>query len=196
MRKKLDIAEKLKKLSEGKKEKPPIFKPRKVGEIEEGVKKKGVEESKERLYKVKGRKEEPPTRVTKPPIQPKPLSIKDLAIPASAYELFSIEIALDPTGKEKVMQLLSLRENPEVKLKWTVFRDPYMKEFDWLKREGLVQIRDDPLIYGREFDEGTLVASHIGDYTFSMGSYDLKTERLVELFIFGLNNARKYDLKV
>lgn len=156
MRKKLDIAEKLTKLSE---------------ENEE-------------------------LKVTKPPIQPRPLSIMDLVIPASAYELFSIEIAFDSREKEKVTQLLSLRENPEVKLKWTVFRDQDMKEFDWFKGEGLVQIRDDPPIYGREIDEGALVASHIGGYTFSMASYDLKTNDLEELFIFGLNNARKYDLKV
>jgi hypothetical protein len=171
MRKKLDMAEKLKKLS---KEGLPIFKPKKASDIE-------------------GREKEPPAGATGFPLALS--SIRDLAIPESSYEMFSIEVAFDSAEKEKLMQLLALRENPEIKVKWTVLRDEDVRQFDWMKKEGLSQIRADPPVFARDFFEGALVACHIGDYTFSMAGHGIKVEELVELFISGLENAEKYELK-
>lgn len=154
MYKKLDIEEKVKQLLEEKRDDSPILKPRNAEKIKE----------------------------TKPLLWPGQLSIKDLAIPVSVDELFSMEITVDFTETEELIQLLSLRENPEVKLKWTVQRDPYMEELDWLKKQGLVQARNDLPVYSRELDEGTLIVSHIGDYTFSFASYDLKIDKMLEIF--------------
>lgn len=171
MRKKLDMAEKLRKLT---KEGLPIFKPKKTSDIEE-------------------QKKELPAGAAGFPLALS--SIRDLAIPESSYEMFSIEIAFDSAEKEKIMQLLALRENPEIKVKWTVLRDEDVRQFDWMKREGLAQIRAEPPVFAREFFDGALVASHMGDYTFSMAGNGIKVEELVELFISGLENAEKYDLK-
>lgn len=133
-------------------------------------------------------KEEAPP-IEKPTARPAHLPIGKLAIPDSAYELFSIEAAVDPTGN-RVTQLLGLRDDPKVRVKWTVIRDAEQKEFDWLRIAGLTLIRSDRSIYGRKLEDGALVVSHADGYTFSMASRSMELEELVELFVSGLGYVK------
>lgn len=121
----------------------------------------------------------------------RPSSIKNLAIPASKLkELLSIKITCDPTENEKVAQTLSLKKNHKIEAKWVVFRDPDMHEFSKLKERGITLIKEDPPIYGIKLKEGIILASHKGNYTFTMGSYDIKVEDLKRFFEIGLNHAK------
>lgn len=171
MRKKVDIAEKLERLSKEEGVAPPAFSPKRAGEIEE----------------------KPLVGPTGLPI---PSSVKDLTIPESTFELFTIEVTTDPSEKERATQLLGLREDPRVKVVWTVLKDVDSKEFEVLKSEKLLRIRSYVPMYGKKFHSGGLLVSHQRDYTFSMASHDMKIEELVRLFEHGLENAGKYELKV
>jgi peptidoglycan hydrolase CwlO-like protein len=164
MRKKLNISEKLRKMSEATLGKGlPILRRRRA--------KEGVSET--------GRLR----------------SIKDLAIPSSELrDVLSKEVVCDPTESRNLVQLLSLKKKPEIEVKWTVFRDPDRKEFKWFKDRGGSPTKEDPSILALKFDGGTVLASHTGRYTFTMGSYNLGVEELTRIFETGLNHARKYDL--
>jgi hypothetical protein len=171
MRKKVDIAEKLERLSKEEGVTSLAFNPKRAVEIEE----------------------KPLVGPTGLPI---PSSIKDLTIPESAFELFTLEVTTDPSEKERASQLLGLREDPRAKVMWTVVKDADSKEFETLKSEKLVRIRSYPSMYGREVHGGALLVSHQGGYTFSMASRDIKIKELVRLFEYGLECTWKYELKV
>ncbi len=168
MQKRLDIKEKLQKMSEKMGTDPPILKAKDPDEIED-VRAGDI-------------------------VQERLSSIEDLAIPASVDELREIEIV---HTQGKLIQNLSLKEHPEVNLRWTVFNDPDKGEFDFLISEGMVRIEENPPIYVLEIGGGggILFVSHIGDYTFSMGGYDIKRGNLLKLFMSGLNSARRFKLK-
>lgn len=170
MRKKIDIAEKLERLSKEEGATLPAFSPKRAGEIEEKT-------------------------LIGPTGLPYPSSIKELAIPESSFDLFTVEVTTDPSEGERATQLLGLREDPRVKVQWAVLKDVASKEFEGLKAEKLVRIKSYIPMYGREIRGGALLVSHQGDYTFSMASHDMKIEDLVDFFIYGLENAKKYELK-
>lgn len=173
MRKKHDIAEKLEKLSKsGSEDGPIILGPKKADAIEER-----------------------PGVATGPSGKPISSSIKDLTIPESAFELFTIEVTTDPREQERASQLLGLREDPRVKVQFTVLKDPSSVEFEDLKSENLKLIKSYLPIYGGEFD-GSVLISHQGDYTFSIASHELKIEDLLRLFEYALECAWRYELKV
>jgi hypothetical protein len=172
MRKKNDIAEKLEKLSREEGTVLPAFSAKKASEITEQ-----------------------PKAVIGPSGKPIPGSIKDLTIPESAFELFTIEVATDPNEGKMAAQLLGLREEPGAKVKLTVLKDADSLEFEELKSENLRPIKSYLPIYGHKFPYGALLISHQGDYTFSMASRDMKIEELLRLFEYGLECAWKYELK-
>jgi hypothetical protein len=175
MKKRLDIKKKLQKMSEKsdvsdrRGTDSPLLKARDPGEIEDG----GAGET----------------------ILDRPASIEDLAIPASVDELEGKGERLEVVRESgELIQTLSLKGNPEISVRWTVFNDPDLTEIDFLKSEGLVRIEENPPIYVLEIGGGTLFVSHVGDYTFSMGGCDIKGGRLLKLFMSGLNNARRFEL--
>ncbi len=174
MQKRLDIKKKLQKMSDmsdGRETDSPLLKARDPGEIE-------VDRAGETILD-------------------RPASINDLAIPASVDELEGEEEGMEAVHESgELIQTLSLKENPEINVRWTVFNDPDLTEFDFLKSEGLVRIEENPPIYVLEIGGGTLFVSHVGDYTFSMGGYDIKEGHLLKLFMSGLNNARRFELGV
>jgi hypothetical protein len=172
MRKKHDIAEKLEKLSkDGSEDDLVILGPKKASGIEEK-----------------------PKVAVGPSGKPISSSIKDLTIPESAFELFTLELATDPQEKERASQLLGLREDPDAKVQFTVLKDPDSKEFEDIKSENLKLIKSYLPIYGGEFD-GSVLISHQGDYTFSIASRELKISDLLRLFEYALESAWKYELK-
>ena len=173
MRKKHDIAEKLEKLSKSESEEGPvILGPKRASGIDEK-----------------------PKVAVGPSGRPISSSIKDLTIPESSFELFTIEVATDPRETERASQLLGMREDPGVKVQFTVLKDQNAKEFEEMKNEKLKPIKSYLPIYGGEFD-GAVLTSHQGDYTFSIASRNLKISDLLRLFEYALECAWKYELKV
>ena len=172
MRKKKDIAEKLEKLSKEEGTTLPVFSAKKASEIKER-----------------------PKVVTRHSGKPIPQSIKDLTIPESAFELFTIEVTTDPREEKRAAQLLGLREEPGVKVKLTVLKDTDSIEFEELKSENLRLVKSYLPIYGCTFPYGAVLTSHQGDYTFSMASHDVKIEELLRLFEYALECAWEHELK-
>ena len=174
MRKKHDIAEKLEKLSKGGSEEGPIILgPKRADAIGER-----------------------PLIAVGPSGKPISRSMKDLTIPESSFELFTIEVATDPQEEERASQLLGLREDPKVKVQFTVLKDPSSVEFEEMKGENLKLVKSYLPIYGNELLKGSVLISHQGDYTFSIASHDLKISDLLRLFEYALECAWRYELKV
>jgi len=135
-----------------------------------------------------------PRAVKGPSGKPIPGSIKDLTIPESAFELFTIEVTTDPGERKMATQLLGLREDPKVKVKLTVLEDKESIEFEGLKSENLRLVKSYLPIYGQEFPGGAVLISHQGTYTFSMASHDMKIEDLLRMFEYAIECAWKYEL--
>ncbi len=118
--------------------------------------------------------------------------IKELTLPEEKLSrLFKIETSYT---EDTLTQVLTAWRDSEKSVKWTVTRDKHGEEFYSLKSEGLVKMKDDPPIYGLEFDSGALIATHMGEYTFIMGCYNFDVKTLVKVFAVGLENARRYNL--
>ena len=79
-------------------------------------------------------------------------------------------------------------------IKWTAKIDKHGAEFYSLKGEGLMKMKDNPPIYGMEFDDGALISTHMGEYTFTMGCYKFDVKTLVKIFAFGIENAKRFTL--
>jgi|GEM_PF-2444195 len=120
-------------------------------------------------------------------------SIRDLAIPEQKLsKLFKIETKY--TTDMLIQVFTSWRDSKKV-IKWTVKQDEKREEFNTLKNEGLSKLKENPPVYGIEVDNGALIASHIGSYTFIMGCKNLDLATLTKLFGFGLENARRFELE-
>ncbi len=118
--------------------------------------------------------------------------IKELAIPEEKLsKLFKIETSYT---ENTLTQMLTAWKDPEKELKWTVKHDKHGEEFYSLKNEGLQKMKDNPPIYGMEFEDGAIIASHMGEYTFTMGCYNFDLKSLVKIFAFGLENAKRFNL--
>lgn len=118
--------------------------------------------------------------------------INELVIPEEKLsKLFKIQTSYT---ENTLTQMLTAWKDPEKVLKWTVKHDKHGEEFYSLKDEGLQKMKDNPPIYGMEFDDGAIIASHMGEYTFTMGCYNFDIKSLVKVFAFGLENAKKFNL--
>jgi hypothetical protein len=170
MRKKIDIAEKLDKLSKEVGKTLPAFKKQA----------KAADEKPREKIALSGK--------------PYPLSIKNLIIPESSMELFTKEVTLDPREEVKASQLCGMRDDPRIKVQFTVLKDKNEKEFEDLKSENFKLVKSYLPMYGHEFSGGAMLLLHQGDYTFSMASHELKIEKLIRLFEYALENAWKYEL--
>lgn len=120
-------------------------------------------------------------------------SIRDLAIPEQKLsKLFKIETKYTT---DSLIQIFTSWRDPKKVIKWTVKKDDKKDEFNSLKNEGLSKLRENPPVYGIEVDNGALIASHIGSYTFIMGCKNLDLTTLTKLFGYGLENARRFELE-
>ncbi len=79
-------------------------------------------------------------------------------------------------------------------MKWTVKNDKHGQEFYSLRNEGLMKMKENPPIYGMEFEDGALISTHMGEYTFIMGGYNFDVKTLVKIFAYGVENAKRYSL--
>jgi hypothetical protein len=118
--------------------------------------------------------------------------ISDLAIPAHKLsKLFNVETSYT---EDSLSQILTAWKDPEKIIKWTAKLDKHGREFYSLRGEGLIKMKDNPPIYGMEFDEGAVISTHIGDYTLIMGSHNFDVKSLVKIFAFGIENAKRFNI--
>ncbi len=119
-------------------------------------------------------------------------SISDLAIPSKKLSrLFKIETSFT---EDSLSQMLTAHKNAEKVIKWTAKRDRDAQEFYSLKEEGLMKMKSGPPVYGMEFDDGAVLATHMGDYTFIMGCYNFDVKTLVKIFAYGIDHAKRFNL--
>lgn len=158
MRKRLDLREKLKKLTEGEGEEELALKAKRPPA--EAVEEVGLE------YK---------------PAKERP--IRDFEVPANFQGLTSVSAFYDEEGIERLEQLLAIQATPDTALKWTVMRDPYAEKLTVVVQEGLVQIKTHPSIFAAELKEAVLLTAHLGRYTFVLGCTNLDLDSAAEVFI-------------
>ncbi len=155
MRKKLDLAEKLKKLTNESKE-TPVLRAIDAAEIE---------------------LRDPRSA---PPIDDFELELEGATVVAPM---------LDKAMGEHLEQLLSLQGGKEVK--WTASLDPYAEKFASMVEEGLLMMKTQPPVYGSRFRESAILASHMAGYTFTLASYEIEFDKLVEVFTSALKQAKE-----
>jgi len=190
MLKKTRLSEKLKKLKvEGAGEKAELQ------EAAERVEGKSPEKT-ESLLKVKKPEEieeKKPEKVIEPLIEEERRGLRDmsdLAIPGQKLsKMFRIETSYT---EETLTQMFTAWKDPEKVIKWTVKLDRHGKEFYSLKGEGLLKMKDSPPVYGMELEDGAIIATHIGGYTFIMGCYNFDVRTLVKIFAYGIENAKRF----
>ena len=118
--------------------------------------------------------------------------ISDLAIPAQRLsKLFKVETSYT---EDTLTQILTAWKDTSKVIKWTAKLDKHGQEFYSLKGEGLMKMKDNPPIYGMEFEDGAVIATHMGEYTFIMGCYSFDVRTLVKIFAFGIENAKRFNL--
>jgi len=119
-------------------------------------------------------------------------SMSDLAIPSKKLSrLFKVETSFTDTS---LSQMLTAHKNAEKVIKWTAKLDRDSSEFYSLKEEGLMKMKSSPPVYGMEFDDGAVLATHMGDYTFIMGCYNFDVKTLVKIFAYGIDHAKRFNL--
>ncbi len=119
-------------------------------------------------------------------------SMSDLAIPSKKLSrLFKVETSFTETS---LSQMLTAHKNTEKVIKWTAKLDRDASEFYSLKEEGLMKMKSSPPVYGMEFDDGVVLATHMGDYTFIMGCYNFDVKTLVKIFAYGIDHAKRFNL--
>ncbi len=174
MRKKALLAEKLRKISEGDTT-TPLFKRRML---------------KDKLSKLGDIGKEVSARAEKRFLP----TVMDFGLPESKIKGF-LRVETSSQEGELVQTLYSL-DNPRKRVKWTVLEDPQGWEFDTIKEEGLTKVKDYPPVYVYEIEDGALLASHVGGFTFTVGGTLVSTRELINIFSLGLNQAKKLDLGV
>jgi hypothetical protein len=138
--------------------------------------------------------EKKPEEIIEPLIQEnqKLTFISDLAIPAPKLsKLFKIETSYTEVA---LTQILTAWKDSEKIIKWTAKLDKHGQEFYSLKGEGLMKMKDNPPVYGMEFDDGAIISTYIGEYTFIMGCYNFDVKTLVKIFAYGIENAKRFNL--
>jgi hypothetical protein len=171
IRKKLDLQERLKKVSEGifREREGPLLKARRL---------------REKLREAEGEGEtEAPGKLVLPEYEGgAKRGIREFEIPPTLTDLVSLDLSYDKAGTEKLTQILTLKEDPEVQIKWTVTRDPYAEELALVVKEGMEQIKTHPPVFAAEFDEAVLICSHVGGYTFLFGIVGAGMNRGLQIF--------------
>jgi hypothetical protein len=62
-------------------------------------------------------------------------------------------------------------------------RDQSAEEFAIIVKEGLRQFKTRPLVYGLEFEEGVILASHRDGFTMTLACYELGIAKMLQIFI-------------
>ncbi|NOZ76794.1 MAG: hypothetical protein GXO65_03775 [Euryarchaeota archaeon] len=172
MLKKIDITEKLKKLSGEGEKKAPLLKPKRVSELADA----GEEKPGEAPPEAPGRAME---------------EVVPGAADGGEQSMARFLLTEEDIGKsrtrykgveeDKLEQVLDVGEKDPAEIKWTVNKDPFAEEFSMLSRE-LRLVKTSPPIYAAEFGSAGVVSSHIGLYTLTMGGFGMEIEKLIETF--------------
>ncbi len=175
---------------------PPVgkLKDQKPVQTRRKVKKKPREEPILQSKRATEIDEKKPDEIIEPLIREKQTLtfISDLAIPAQKLsKLFRVETSYTEVA---LTQILTAWKDSEKIIKWTAKLDKHGQEFYSLKGEGLMKMKDNPPVYGMEFDDGAIISTHIGEYTFIMGCYNFDVKTLVKIFAYGIENAKQFNL--
>jgi hypothetical protein len=173
MLKKLDISEKLKKFSNEAEKRGSLLRPKRPSEVKPEIQ---VEPEEERPAPEGGE-------------GPEGAQARDLGgsfHPMMEFildenDIKKVKTKYQEVGEEKLEQVVTIEGRKPVDLKWSVTKDPFAEEFSMLTRE-LKLVKTSPPIYASEFQNARIVTSHVGLYTFTMGSFKMELERLVETF--------------
>ncbi|MEE8167265.1 MAG: hypothetical protein V3T58_00130 [Candidatus Hydrothermarchaeales archaeon] len=104
-------------------------------------------------------------------------------------EITSKASFLDKTKGDRLEQILSLQGGNDIK--WTALVDPFAEKFASMVSDGLTEIKTLPPIFGSRFTESSILASHIKGYTFTLASYEVDFDKLVEIFTAALKYAKE-----
>jgi hypothetical protein len=120
-------------------------------------------------------------------------TIKNFEIPSTEEikNIIGLAAVMDETEEKRLNQLLYLKDEPEAEPQWTVMRDQSAEEFAVIVKEGLRQFKTKPLIYGMEFDEGVILASHRDGFTFTLACYELEIAKMLQVFILIMEHIEK-----
>jgi hypothetical protein len=120
-------------------------------------------------------------------------TIKNFEIPATGEikDIIGLAAVLDDTGEKRLSQLLYLKDEPEAEPQWTVMRDTSAEEFAMIVKEGLRQFKTKPLVYGMEFEEGVILASHRDGFTMTLACYELEIGKMLQIFIAIMEHIEK-----
>ncbi len=120
-------------------------------------------------------------------------TIKKFEIPSNEEikSVIGLAAVMDETEEKRLNQLLYLKDEPEAEPQWTVMRDQSAEEFAVIVKEGLKQFKTKPLVYGMEFDEGVILASHRDGFTFTLACYELEIAKMLQVFILIMEYIEK-----
>ena len=120
-------------------------------------------------------------------------TIKNFEIPQKEEikGILGLAAVMDETGEKRLNQLLYLRDEPEAEPQWTVMRDQSAEEFAMIVKEGLRQFKTKPLVYGMEFEEGVILASHREGFTITLACYELEIGSMIQIFISLMKYIKK-----
>ncbi len=112
-------------------------------------------------------------------------TIMNFEIPSTGEikDIMGLAAVLDESGEKRLTQLLYLKDEPEAEPQWTVIRDSSAEEFAMIVKEGLKQFKTKPLVYGMEFEDGVILASHRDGFTITLACYELKINKMLQVFI-------------
>jgi hypothetical protein len=112
-------------------------------------------------------------------------AIKNFEIPSTEEikDIIGLAAVVDEAEEKRLNQLVYLKNEPEAEPKWTVMRDQSAEEFAIIVKEGLRQFKTRPLVYGLEFEEGVILASHRDGFTMTLACYELEIAKMLQIFI-------------
>jgi hypothetical protein len=112
-------------------------------------------------------------------------TIKNFEIPPTEEikGIMGLAAVMDESGEKRLNQLIYLKDEPEAEPQWTVMRDQSAEEFAMIVKEGLRQFKTKPLVYGMEFEEGVILASHREGFTITLACYELEIGIMIQVFI-------------
>lgn len=112
-------------------------------------------------------------------------TIENFEIPSNEEikDILGLAAVIDESGEKRLTQMLYLKDEPEAEPQWTVMKDPSAEEFAMIVKEGLRQFKTSPLVYGMEFDEGVILASHREGFTMTLACYELEIGKMLQIFI-------------
>jgi hypothetical protein len=122
-------------------------------------------------------------------------TIKNFEVPTTEEikDIVGLAALMDETGEKRLSQLLYLKEEPEAEPQWTVMKDRSAEEFAMIVKEGLRQFKTKPLVYGMEFEEGVILASHREGFTMTLACYELEIAKMLQIFISIIGYIEKQE---